>query len=409
MRYGSLSDHFVGIAARRLTAVETDPNRSHQHEFNGTLPLRQLLGPVGYTDRIAQFIWLGGENEGITDEAPVTWYDARAAHPTRSEWRLYFKDNAVMQAASEGDLLVVGRRRDGGLLFVITPATSTLENQIAWLFGLDGGLGSGFRFSGFEGKNDRGLDFVARYVLEELGIEPEEPVSDRLDQIIARFEGSFPTSRDFSSLARDLADAADPRDDPDGALMGWLEFEDALFRRLERHVVAARLEGGFLIEGAADVDGFLQFSLSVQNRRKSRMGLSFENHVEAAMKQLGIRHERGARTEGTSKPDFLFPGAAEYHDAAFDPLHLTMLGVKSTLKDRWRQVLAEARRIDRKHLLTLEPGISVAQTDEMMRHSLQLVVPLPLHPTFTPGQAGWLMTFGDFVGLVRERQRAAGL
>ena len=73
MRYGSLSDHFIGIAARRLTAVETDPTRSHQHEFNGTLPLRQLLGPVGYTDRIAQFIWLGGENAGITDQAPVTW------------------------------------------------------------------------------------------------------------------------------------------------------------------------------------------------------------------------------------------------------------------------------------------------------------------------------------------------
>ena len=124
------------------------------------------------------------------------------------------------------------------------------------------------------------------------------------------------------------------------------------------------------------------------------------------MRVRSIRHDRGARTEGTSKPDFLFPGAAEYHDAAFDPLHLTMLGVKSTLKDRWRQVLAEAQRIDRKHLLTLEPGISVGQTDEMMRQSLQLVVPSQLHPTFTARQAGWLMTFGAFVDLVRERQHA---
>jgi hypothetical protein len=191
--------------------------------------------------------------------------------------------------------------------------------------------------------------------------------------------------------------------------MGWIEFEDALFRRLERHIVSARLQGGFVTSGQADVDGFLQFSLSVQNRRKSRMGLSFENHVEEALKLLTIRHERGARTEGNSKPDFLFPSSAHYQDSAFDPAGLTMLGVKSTLKDRWRQVLAEAARIDRKHLLTLEPGISASQTDEMMRQSLQLVVPQQLHKTFTPAQSTWLMTFGGFVDLARARQKLAGL
>ena len=89
------------------------------------------------------------------------------------------------------------------------------------------------------------------------------------------------------------------------------------------------------------------------NRRKSRMGLSLENHVEAAVRAWGLRYERGAQTEGKSKPDFLFPGSTEYHDPAFDTGLLAMLGVKSTLKGRWRQVLAEAARIDEKHLLTL--------------------------------------------------------
>jgi EcoRII C terminal len=84
-------------------------------------------------------------------------------------------------------------------------------------------------------------------------------------------------------------------------------------------------------------------------------------------------------------------------------------GVKSTLKDRWRQVLAEAQRIDRKHLLTLEPGISVSQTDEMVRQSLQLVVPSQLHPTFNPKQAAWLLSFGDFISLVKSRHVAAGI
>jgi hypothetical protein len=409
MNYGALSDHFTGIAAKRLSAVEADRTRSHQHEFNGTAGLKQLLGGDTFLNREARFILLGGEAENIADSALISWYDSRVAHPTRSEWRLYFKDNAVMQAASEGDLLVVGRRANGDILFIITPKGSTLENQIAWLFGLDGGLGAGFRFAGFEGSADRGLDFVARYVLEQLGIETKEPVSARLDRIVERFGAVFPTSRAFSVLAREHADAADPRDDADAALMGWIEFEDALFRRLEHHIVSARLLDGFMNGDEADVDGFLQFSLSVQNRRKSRMGLSFENHVEEALIRLSILHERGARTEGNSKPDFLFPGTAQYQDSAFDPAGLTMLGVKSTLKDRWRQVLAEAARIDRKHLLTLEPGISVSQTDEMLRQSLQLVVPQPLHKTFTTAQSAWLMTFGGFVDLARARQKRARL
>lgn len=83
-----------------------------------------------------------------------------------------------------------------------------------------------------------------------------------------------------------------------------------------------------------------------------------------------------------------------------------MLGVKSTLKDRWRQVLAEAARIDHKHLLTLEPGISTHQTDEMVRNGLQLVVPQGLHATYTPEQAGWLMNVRGFIDLVSERDAA---
>jgi hypothetical protein len=408
VRYGSLSDHFVRIAAKRLAAVEADTRRSNQHEFNGVEALRSVLGPEEFRNRPARFIWLGGENEGVTDTAPVSWYDSRRNQPLRSaEWRLYFKANAVMELASERDLLVIGLRADGEILFIVAPEGSTLENQIAWLFGLDGELGGGFRFADYEGRNDRGLDFVANYVLEELGIEPAEPEADRLDRIVSDWGLIFPPSRELSAVARKNAGAPDPRDDADGALMGWIEFEEALFRRLERLVVAERLRAGFAAAGEADVDGFLSFSLSVQNRRKSRMGLSLENHVEAVLGARGIRHERGARTEGNSRPDFLFPSSADYHDPGFDPLLLSMLGVKSTLKDRWRQVLAEAARIDRKHLLTLEPGISVAQTDEMARNGLQLVVPAGLHRTFTGPQAAWLMDFRTFLGVLGERQALA--
>lgn len=63
-----------------------------------------------------------------------------------------------------------------------------------------------------------------------------------------------------------------------------------------------------------------------------------------------------------------------------------MLGAKSTLKDRWRQVLSEAERIPEKHLITLEPGISEHQTGEMQAKRLRLVIPDRLHASFRPRQ-----------------------
>jgi hypothetical protein len=160
------------------------------------------------------------------------------------------------------------------------------------------------------------------------------------------------------------------------------------------------------VEAGVDVDGFLSFSLSVQNRRKSRAGLAFENHLELLFVECGIQHTRTPVTENKAKPDFIFPTIAAYHNPVFDPLRLTMLGVKSTCKDRWRQVLAEADRIDHKHLLTLETSISGHQTDEMQAKNLQLVLPRGLHETYTPAQQTWLMDISLFTALVRERQDA---
>ena len=44
-------------------------------------------------------------------------------------------------------------------------------------------------------------------------------------------------------------------DDPDAALIAWLDHEEALFRRLERRVVSSRIEAGFTSADGTDVDG----------------------------------------------------------------------------------------------------------------------------------------------------------
>lgn len=404
IRRGLLSDYFDGVAVKRLSMVETTPTGSNQHEFNSSRTLRRLFGDDDRKNIPTRFIWLGEEQEGITADSSVSWYDARRRHPVRTEYRLYYPTNDVTRLMKAGDTFFLALRSDGTAMVIVTPAESTVQNQLLWLFGIDGQPELEFAVREVTRDQDAELDFTVRYVLDELGIELEEPETDELDGLIEQYGMRFPSTRDFSALARESLAGVSPRDDPDTVLVAWLEREELLFRRLERHIVAERLRSGFMAEGDADVDGFLSFSLSVQNRRKSRAGQSLENHLEALFGARGIRYSRGAETENRHKPDFLFPGVSEYRDADFPPARLTMLATKSTLKDRWRQVLTEAARIPAKHLLTLEPAISEHQTDQMKAAQLQLVLPARLHETYRDSQRPGLMSLGDFVQLVSYRQ-----
>ena len=415
MKRGYLSEYFEGVAAKRLSAVEADVIKSNQHEFNGVEGLREMLGePEGKVHYAAKLLYLTDQDdEPIVEDSTLTWYDARQKARLergvmRWEYRLYFQTTNVSLNAAAGDLLVIAKPRDGSLLVVIAENGSSIARQIEWLFGFADLTHPGFSVkSELETEQDR-IEFASRFILESIGIVVETSAETYLDVMLEKFKGKFPTTRDFSSYARSTLTDLDPRDDPDLVLMAWMEREEILFRTLERYLISDRLSKGFSGEMSAgvDVDGFLSFSLSVQNRRKSRVGLALENHLELLFVENGLRYARTAITENKSKPDFLFPGMAEYHNPAYDTLKLTMLGVKSTCKDRWRQVLAEADRIDDKHLLTLEAAISTHQTDEMAAKHLQLVLPRSLHPTYTPAQQAWLIDVQSFTYLVRDKQDA---
>ena len=402
MKAGYLSEFFSGVALKTLTAVETDPARSHQHEFNGNQDLIRVFGRATQKHLLpAKFIYLTGtDDSALVEESSVTWYDARLRHPSRTEHRLYFPDTAVSQAAVEGDLLVLAKRPDGGLLVIIARGGSTIASQLRWLFSAPEAAFLGFLIRDeLETELDR-IQFASTFILEQLGIVVETTEEAWLDNMLGKFGGSFPTTRIFSAYARATLPELSPQDDPDAALMAWMEREEILFRTLEKHLLKERLAQGF----TDDTEGFLQFALSVLNRRKSRVGLALENHLEVVFTDNKILHSRTAATEGKAKPDFLFPGGRHYHDQTVDAGLLTMLGVKSTCKERWRQVLAEAKRIDTKHLLTLEPAISKDQTREMEHHRLQLVLPKKLHQTYSPDQATRLMDLATFIQLVRDRQ-----
>src|SRR5690606_29402475 len=122
---------------------------------------------------------------------------------------------------------------------------STVQNQLLWLFGIDGQPELEFALREVTRDQDAELDFTARYILDELGIELEESDVDELDALIERFGMNFPNTREFSALARESLFDVSPHDDADAVLMAWLEREEQLFRRLERHIVADRLRNGF--------------------------------------------------------------------------------------------------------------------------------------------------------------------
>lgn len=413
MTQGLLRKCFKGVAVKRLSAVEADPKRSNQHEFNGVGGLKEILGSTEPVKFPATFIWLGDEQDGITEEGFLTWYDARRDHPTRSEYRLYYPSNAVSAMANAGDPVFIATRPDNSLMVIITKAESTMERQLLWLFELPElpDLTSDIelktkQFSVKKIAESTGqTDFAVRYILDELGLEPEEPETDFLDILLEKFGAKFPATTDFSRFARSTLPDISPFDNTDATLLAWINQEEMLFRRLERHIVADRLKKGFCSDAGADVEGFISFSLSVQNRRKSRVGHAFENHLEEIFKTTGVKYARGITTEGRRKPDFLFPGKKEYHNPDFPASNLTMLGAKSTCKDRWRQVLDEAAKIKHKHLITLEPGISEHQTNEMQGSNLQLVIPAGLHQTYKPEQQLWLMNLSEFIELVKKKEK----
>lgn len=398
-----INRYFEGVAWKYLTAVDAESSRSNQHELGGLVRagFKQHLGHPG-DDTIrfsARFIFLAeDEDESISVGGSVSWYDSRRDNPDRGpELRLYYESNDVTDNIGEGMLLVIAKSGAGQLFLIFADRGSSAENQLRWLFGLNG-THDAFSAKSFDSTDQREL-WPSIWILEQLGIEVSIPDEGWLDRIISEFGESFPATRSFSEFARASVTDTDAIGAPDAALIKFMEMEERLFRQLEGHIVAKDLEAGF--EG---VDEFVSYSLSVQNRRKSRAGHAFENHLAYIFSANRLRFERGVVTENRARPDFLFPGAKEYRNPDFPDAGLCMLGVKSSCKDRWRQVLAEAQRISRKHLATLEPGISQFQTDEMQSHKLRLVVPGPIQDTYTEGQKAWLLSLSDFIGVVRLQQ-----
>lgn len=112
---------------KTLSPVEAERNRSHQHEFNGVNQLKQIFGLERITTD-ATFT-IRGTDISLTDT--ITWYDARENSLNRTEYRLYFKDNYVMDQARAGDNIIVGIDKNDKInIILIQQNTADYEGNI---------------------------------------------------------------------------------------------------------------------------------------------------------------------------------------------------------------------------------------------------------------------------------------
>lgn len=155
----------------------------------------------------------------------------------------------------------------------------------------------------------------------------------------------------------------------------------------------------------ASVDDFTDDAKRITQARKSRAGRALENHVEYLLADAGIPFEMRKVVDGT-RPDVIIPGKVAYDDSRFPVSGLVMVGVKTTCKDRWRQVTKEAPRIPVKHILTLQEGISSKQLAEMRQANVTLVVPKSLHNKYPRQRDIKLIDLETFIAEVGQLHTA---
>lgn len=237
-----------------------------------------------------------------------------------------------------------------------------------------------------------------RLALPVAGVPARANCSLSPDEMPAGWLAAFPSGAELIRKAIELRPARELA--VDARILRRRECEYELFRSVEEVVELPRISEGF-----ASIDEFVARAQSVLQRRKARAGRSLELHTREILLEEGFEQDRsfshGTESDPGRRPDFLFPSAEAYRNAAFPTSSLRMLATKTTCKDRWRQILNEADRVATKHLLTLQEGVSVNQFREMTDAGVKLVVPKGLHDAYPAAVKAELMTLKAFLEEMR--------
>jgi hypothetical protein len=366
-------------AAKRLVAVEVRPNRSNQHEFNAGL-LRNALGIDHETlsGPLTLLFYTDDSGQAEVDESEYTLYDSRRAQTHRGpEYRLYYKSRAVEQRASQGDLLVVQRAARGNrLVAIVARAGTEAERQLETALDLgDGAMLARFVEAKPRGGSERTAEALGVLASTQLPISDVEAHPVYREAVRRRV---VPEPQVLSSAGRALAvQRRGDRLTPDDFLFHAMEAETDLFFAVERAVNGDKL-AKLALHGPEAFDAFIKEAIRIQQSRRARRGLSLQDHFGALLDRERIPYTAQCRTEGKETPDFVVPGRAAYQDPAFPAERLRMVACKSTVKERWGQILKEAQRIPGKYLLSVDAALSRDVVSSMGEKGVRVFAPAPI-------------------------------
>ena len=370
---------------RFITGNDTGTTGSHQAGFYIPKCASELFfdepGQKGENkEKTVNIKW----QDDFTTESCMKYY----GQGTRNEYRItrFGRGFPFLQDDNVGDLLVI--------------AKFTEEDYKGYVLSSDEDI-DGF-FATFNLSPDE-----TNQLIDVAGIvKPDVKIALLLEEFVSRFD-SFPETRKMALGARECYNKAYSISDsymttqPDELLLNWVDTEYRLFRFMEEKVYSDVISKPF-----GSVDAFVQAANEVLNRRKSRAGKSLEHHLADIFTKNKLVFEEQAVTEDNKKPDFLFPNGECYHNLEFPAEDLIVLGAKTTCKDRWRQVLTEADRIDVKYLFTLQQGISKNQLKEMHDSNLTLVVPKKFISSFPQEYQSEISDLSSFISMVKKKQES---
>ena len=368
---------------RFITGNDTGATGSHQAGFYVPKCASELFfdepGQKGENkEKTVHIKW----QDDFTTESCMKYY----GQGTRNEYRItrFGRNFPFLQDDNVGDLLII--------------AKFTEEDYSGYVLSSDDDIDEFFATFNLSPDETNQLIDVSGSVM------PDERIAELLLEFVNRFN-SFPETKTMAIGARNcfnqaynIADAA-LKSSPDEILLNWVDTEYRLFRLMEEKVYAEVMSKPF-----GNIDNFVQVANEVLNRRKSRAGKSLEHHLADIFTRNELIFEEQAVTEDNKKPDFLFPNAECYHNLQFPTDDLIVLGAKTTCKDRWRQVLTEANRVDVKFLFTLQQGISKNQLLEMRDSQLKLVVPNKYIGSFPKEFQSDIENLQGFIHFVKRKQ-----
>lgn len=385
----SVRSRGAALLVKRLAANDTGATGAHQagpyvprvfiaELFAEVLNRRSEVNPrVTFDVRVAS-------HDAPPADVTLIWYNNRLFGGTRNEFRLTGwggEHSPLLDPENTGAICVLAFDRSGGRVESCVAWVCSNELEEDAVEAVVGPVEPGqIRLVGQGGKE----------------IAPELPGFSPCDgPLPASWKSTFPEAR----LLVDEAISRCPtrQGDSDSLLLARRDCEFRLFAAVERGVVLPRVTTGF-----ATVEEFVEYAGQVTNRRKSRAGRSLELHLVRLFERDAVAFAHSPVSEGAKRPDFLFPSVEAYHDKHRADETLRMLAVKTTCKDRWRQVLNEADRVEHKHLFTLQEGVSVQQFTEMTLAGLKLVVPKPLHTRFPAAVRPELLSLGQFISEVSQ-------